>query len=206
VKIALVDHSPFINYALTNLLTESFSSVAFIDCHTGEGDVFDELRECDLIIMELIFRSCSGLEFIKSLRDHEIDIPILVFTMQNEEHFAERSLKAGATGYLMMSSAIEEIGYALKTVLNRRCYVSRNIAEKMADRLHGTGGNMPIERLSDRELQVLLLLASGISNSDIAQNLCLSPKTVSTYKSRIMEKMDFHNDKEILLYFLNQKV
>jgi DNA-binding NarL/FixJ family response regulator len=150
--------------------------------------------------MDISMPGRSGLEILKEIRNEQPKLPVLILSMHPEEQYAVRSLRAGAAGYLNKSSAPDELIGAIRKVSAGRKYVSPSVAEKLALELGTDPGKSPHELLSDREYQVMMMLASGKSVSEIAQELCLSVKTISTYRSRIMDKMNMKKNAELTLY------
>jgi DNA-binding NarL/FixJ family response regulator len=142
----------------------------------------------------------SGLEVLKELRQELPRVRILVLSMHPEDQYAVRALRAGAAGYLTKESAPDELVKAIRRIVAGGRYVSASLAEHLALGLSDDAERSPHERLSDREYQVLCLLASGKSVSDVAEELALSVKTVSTYRARILEKMNLKNNAELTRY------
>ena len=133
-------------------------------------------------------------------------IPVLMFSFHSEEQIAVRALKLGAAGYLSKDAADLELVKAVKRVIDGKKYVSASLSEKLLDLLDDTSNKDPHELLSDREYQTLLLIASGKTVSEIADNLCLSKPTISTYRARILEKMRMKNNAELTTYAITQKL
>jgi DNA-binding NarL/FixJ family response regulator len=142
----------------------------------------------------------GGMETLKILRHERPDIPVLVLSMYPEEQYAIRTIKAGAAGYLTKESAPEELISAIRKVSQGGRYVSASLAEKLASHLAEDKEVLVHERLSDREYQVMLMIASGTSVKEIADKLSLSIKTISTNRARIMTKMNMKNNAEIIHY------
>jgi two-component system invasion response regulator UvrY len=144
----------------------------------------------------------SGLEILKQLRTLRPDLRVLILSMYPEKQYALRALKAGAAGYLTKESAPDELIAAIRKVARGGKYITQSLAEKLASELVGEVEKEPHEVLSDREYQVMTLLAAGESVSDIATALSLSVKTISTYRGRILEKLDLSSTAEIIRYAL----
>lgn len=160
----------------------------------------------DVAVMDLHMPGISGLDALKELKQLCPSLPVLILSMQAEDQMAVRTLKLGASGYLTKESAAEDLVKAIRKVVSGGRYVSPTLAERLAyDVAFGT--ERPLhECLSSREYQVFCLIASGTSASEIADNLCLSVKTISTYRTRIMEKMHMKNNAEIITYAIHNKL
>jgi len=149
----------------------------------------------------------SGLEVLREIKKSRPKLPVLVLSMHPENHFAVRVLKRGASGYMTKESAPEELVGAIRKVLAGGRYVSNSLAEKLATYLAGGDSQKPPqELLSDREFQVLRLIASGKIVSEIARELSLSVKTISTYRTRILEKMGMKNNAELMHYAMQHQL
>jgi DNA-binding NarL/FixJ family response regulator len=168
-------------------------------------DLLNKLK-CNVTILDISMPGKSGLELIKEIKAAGIDTKILMMTMMPEEQFARRSLKAGASGYLTKDTASEEIITAIRRIASGRKYVSNSLAEKLADDLDETLDKKPFEILSDREFEILRMFASGKQQSEIANELNLSPSTVNTYRSRILEKLNLHSNADIIHFAYKNKL
>jgi two-component system, NarL family, invasion response regulator UvrY len=157
-------------------------------------------QDCDALLLDLSMPGSTGLETLKQLRHERPRLPVLVLTMHPEDQYAVRALKAGAAGYLTKDTAPDDLVTALRRVVRGGRYISQSLAEKLAvDVTTKTDGPLH-ELLSDREYQVLCLIAGGKAVSAIAGELALSVKTVSTYRARILEKMGLQNNSELTHY------
>jgi two-component system invasion response regulator UvrY len=155
----------------------------------------------DVVILDISMDGRSGIDVLGHIRAEFPSLPVLMLSMHSEEQYAVRCLRAGASGYLRKDSAPEEIVAAIERVAAGKRYITPALAGKLADDLaRGGGSEQPHEQLSDRELEVFRLIASGISATAIAQSLNLSVKTVSTYRSRILEKTGFGSNADIIAY------
>jgi DNA-binding NarL/FixJ family response regulator len=163
-------------------------------------------HDWDVVILDISMPGKSGLDVLDELRRLRPRLPILLLSMHPEEQFARRALKAGAAGYLTKESVPEELKEAVRKVVAGGRYVSATLAEKLAVDLRG-GADTPLhELLSDREFQVLRMIASGRSVKDIAEELSLSVKTVSTYRARILEKSGMKTNAELIRYALQSQL
>jgi DNA-binding NarL/FixJ family response regulator len=172
----------------------------------GEAGDYGELRalmrgqRCDVLVLDISMPGRSGLDVLHVLKDEGNSVKVLICSMHPEEQYAIRALRAGAAGYVNKAGDPQQIVHAVRTVGQGRKYVTPEIAQMLVDSLSTPVSDKPHERLSDRELQTLLLIASGKRLSDIAEALLLSPKTVSVYRARVLEKMGLANNAELTVY------
>jgi len=163
-------------------------------------------QDWDLAVVDISLGERSGLDLIKELKEVRPHLPVLVLTMHSEEQYARRAFRAGAAGYITKDSPREELLNALKKVIEGGRYVSPDMAEKLIVDLEQDHERPPHWALSDREFEVLCLIASGKSTSDIASLLSLSDKTISTYRARILEKMGFSSNADIIRYAIRNRL
>lgn len=163
-------------------------------------------HEYDVVLLDISMPGRSGLEILEDIKAQYPKLPVLILSMHPEEQYAVRALRAGASGYLTKASAPQELIGAIRKVAGGGKYVTSSLAEKLADELEVDTGKLPHERLSNREHQVMLMLAEGKSVSDIADELCLSVKTISTYRTRVMAKMGMKKNAELTLYAVHNKL
>ncbi len=156
----------------------------------------------DLLILDMIMPDGTGLEFLKEVRHQYPSLPVLVLSVHAEEDYALRALRAGATSYLAKDSTSQELEQAVRAALLGQRYLRPQTAGKLIGHLLHDGDQPAHHKLSDRELEVLELLARGKTVGTIGDLLQLSPKTVSTYRSRLLEKLNLHNDSELVRYCL----
>ena len=175
-------------------------------CVTGEAGSYGELREtlrsasCEVLLLDLNLPGRSGLEALASLKESHPAIKVLVVSMYPEDQYAIRALRAGAYGYVNKGGDPAQIVAAVRTVAQGRKYVTPEIAQMLVESLTTPIVANAHEKLSDRELQTLVMIASGKRLSDIAEELMLSPKTVSVYRARVLEKMQLANNSELTVY------
>ena len=200
MNILIVDDHPSFRRGVKELLTEELKPLKI-----GEaGDALEmlELIRCttwDLVVMDISMPGQMGLEALKGIKEESAGLPVLVLTMHPEDQYAIRMIKAGANGYLSKASAPSELLRAIKTVMAGGRYVSSVLGEQLAMKVKGLSG-MPHEHLSDREYQVLCMIGSGKSVSEIADAVQLSVTTISTYRARILEKMRMNNNSDLTRY------
>jgi DNA-binding NarL/FixJ family response regulator len=160
----------------------------------------------DLVVLDISLGSSSGLELLHAIQNVRPRLPVLVLSMHGEEQYARRAFQAGASGYIMKNSPTAELVAAINKVAGGGKYVSAKLAEALVAHLHPKAILLPHERLSQREFEVLRLLASGNAVSAIAEALSLSDKTVSTYRSRILEKLGLESTAELVRYALDHSL
>lgn len=160
----------------------------------------------NVLVLDLSMPGRNGIELIKQIRDEKPALHILVLTMHAEQQYAVRAFRAGASGYMTKESASAELVAALTKIAAGGVYVSLTMAEQYAQSLNEPTDLLPHQRLSDREFDVFQRVTAGQSISEIAQALCVSVKTVSTYKTRILEKMQMPNDTALVRYAIRHKV
>jgi two-component system invasion response regulator UvrY len=163
-------------------------------------------RDYDVVVLDISLPGRTGWEVLGMIRQQKPNLPVLILSMHPEDQFALRMLKAGAWGYVSKESAAEELLVALRKVAAGGRYVSPALAEKIAFDQDARAAKLPHQMLSNREFQVLCILASGKTLKEIADLLCLSEKTITTYRARILEKMNLRNNVELTHYVIQHKL
>jgi two-component system, NarL family, invasion response regulator UvrY len=172
----------------------------------GEAGDYGELRglmrnqRCDVLVLDINLPGRSGLDVLHALKDEGNEVRVLIVSMYPEDQYAIRALRAGASGYVNKGGDPQLIVQAVRTVSQGRKYVTPEIAQMLVESLTAPVVENPHERLSDRELQTLVMIASGKRLADIASELTLSPKTVSVYRARVLEKLGLANNSELTVY------
>ena len=172
----------------------------------GEAGDYGELRalmrtqRCDVLLLDINLPGRSGLDALHALQDEGTQVKVLIVSMYPEDQYAIRALRGGAAGYVNKGGDPQLIVQAVRTVAQGRKYVTPEIAQMLVESLTAPVAENPHERLSDRELQTLVLIASGKRLADIANDLMLSPKTVSVYRARVLEKLGLSNNSELTVY------
>jgi two-component system invasion response regulator UvrY len=207
MKVLIADDHAVFRRGLKETLAESFFKATFGEAKTAQETVeLVRRHDWDVIILDISMPGKSGLDVLDELKRMRPRLPILLLSMHPEEQFARRALKAGAAGYLTKESVPEELKVAVSKVVAGGRYVSATLAEKLAVDLR-EGADTPLyELLSDREFQVLRMIASGKTVKDIAEELSLSVKTVSTYRARILEKSGMKTNAELIRYALQSQL
>jgi DNA-binding NarL/FixJ family response regulator len=203
IKILIADDHAIVREGLKQIVAETLDMVVADEASSGH-EVLDKVRsnEYTVVVLDISMPGGDGLNILKQIKKEKLKLPVLVLSVHPEEQYAVRVLKAGAAGYLTKESAPGELISAIRRVSSGRKYVSSLLAEKLAFDLQSEGETSLHETLSDREFQVMCMIASGKRVKDIGDELCLSVKTISTYRSRILEKMRMKNSAELTHYAL----
>lgn len=209
MKILLVDDHALVRRGVVHVLSEDLPDLTIVEKGTAQ-DAIDAVQSVhwDLIILDVNLPDKSGLDALKDIKRICPNLPVLILSLYPEAHYARRALKAGASGYLTKDTAPEEVTNAVKRILKGGRYVSAALAEQLAADL-GTAApdaSEPHEVLSDRELEVLRLIGSGNTPTQIAEQLALSIKTVSTYRARILEKLNLRTTAELIRFAVDHQL
>ena len=203
IQVAILDDHQIVRTGFRELLSED--STITVSFEAGDGDeALTQLRTlpCDVLLLDISLPGKSGVDVLRSVRQRHPNVRVLILSGFPEESYALSMIKNGANGYLCKDCDQDELLRAIHTVANGRRYVSVRVAELLADEMSGARSGVPHDALSDRELQVFLRLARGESVSDIATQLNLSVKTISTYRSRLTEKLNVASNAELATYAL----
>jgi DNA-binding NarL/FixJ family response regulator len=201
IRILIADDHAVVRKGLKQILSAITDMQAIDEASNGpEALSMAGKGNYDLVLLDITMPGRSGLDVLKQLRIEKPRLPVLVLSMHPEEQYAVRTLKAGASGYLSKECASEELVAAARKVMEGGKYVSDSLAQRFASQLSQPPGSAPHELLSDREYQILRMIASGKSVTEIGNELALSVKTVSTYRARILEKTGFKNNAQLTIY------
>ena len=207
MKILITDDHAVVRQGLKQILLEEFPRAEFGEATNAQEAIERVWKEnWDVVMLDITMPGRSGLEVLKEIKKSRPKLPVLVLSMHPEDQFAVRILKIGASGYMTKESAPNELVGAVRKVMAGGRYVSPSLAEKMASYLAIDVQTPPHERLSDREFLVLRLIASGKTPTAIARELALSVKTISTYRMRILEKMNMANTAELTHYAIQNQL
>ncbi|MFZ2266775.1 MAG: response regulator transcription factor [Azonexus sp.] len=206
-RILLVDDHAIVGGGLKQFLGNVGGFELGGQAHNGaEGLAMARAGQWDLVLLDIGLPDMNGIEVLKLLKRHKPKLPILVFSMYAEDDYAMAALEAGAGGYLPKDSAPEEILAAIRRASSGERYLSPMLADKLLNGSVSQARKMPHDTLSARELEVMRMLSRGVPLTEIAECLFLSPKTVSTYRARVLEKLGLANNSEITRYVLNNKL
>src|SRR5215813_9438102 len=206
-RVAVIDDHPVVREGLKRIIAEApeFSVTA----EAGDGEeALNVLKNapCDVVLLDITLPKKNGLEVLKRIKSEQPRLPVLVLSMHSEDEYAVRMLRAGAAGYLTKETAPAKLVQAIRKVVRGGKYVSQTLAEKLVYDLDSDTSKAPHEALSDREYQVLCMIASGKTVTDIADELALSVKTISTYRVRILEKLNMKNNAELTRYAIKESL
>jgi len=207
IKILIADDHAVVRRGLKQILAEEPNMAVFGEACNAQ-EVLKNVREqnWDIVILDITMPDRSGLEVLKELKNIRPKLPVLILSIHPEEQYAVRVLKAGAAGYMTKESAPEELVKAVRKVIRGSKYISPSLAEKLAFDLE-TDSEKPLhETLSDREYQVMCMIASGKTVKEIAKELYLSVKTISTHRARILEKMKMKTNAELTHYAIKNRL
>jgi DNA-binding NarL/FixJ family response regulator len=207
LRVLLCDDHPILREGLKRILLQQPDFKVVEEAGSGK-EMLEKVTAAhfDVIILDITLPDMSGLDLLKNLKAHGEKAGVLVLSMHPEEHYATRALKAGAAGYLQKESAPAELVNAVRKIARGGKYVTSSLAEKLAFELQGATEKAPHEQLSDREYQVLCLLASGRGIKEIAIELGVSAPTIATYRSRVMTKLDLASTVDLVRYALTHKL
>ena len=201
-RIYVVDDHPVVRSGLAELINQETDMLVCGEAESAEEALRDiPAKSPHLAIVDLTLKEASGLELIKALKARHPELPTLVLSMHDESVFAERAMRAGARGFLMKNSMMDQIQVAIRLVLKGQVYLSPAMTQRMVEVVAGgrkRGEHSPLERLSDRELEVFELIGRGLGTSEIARRLHLSVKTIDTHRASIRDKMGLKDAKQIV--------
>lgn len=207
MKLLIADDHEIVRTGLKRILEHNTSISEIFEVSDGEEALkFISSQKPDVVILDIAMPKLTGLEVLKRLADRDINSRILILSMYPEKEYAIRALKSGAYGYITKNSVAEELNIAIQLVLQGHRYVSRELQNTLLDLTSKKLESTPHKILSDREFGVFLLLAEGCKIQKIAESLCISNKTVSTYKARIFEKLEIQSIAELTRYALQHKL
>jgi len=207
IRILIADDHAIVRKGFVQIISGSLDLQVAAEA-ASSSEVFQLVRQAsfDVVVLDLHMPEQSGLETLKQLKTEFPDLPVLVLSMYGEDQYAVRVLRAGAAGYLTKESAPDLLVQAIRKVASGRKYVSSAVAESLLDLMDGEPGKSLHEQLSDREFQVLKMLAEGKSVTEIGELLSLSVKTISTYRARVLQKMNIQSNAEIARYALEHNL
>jgi len=200
-RLLIVDDHAVVREGLRRIVEDDPCIDVAAEAPTGE-EALDLIKsdDFDVVLLDISLPGVGGLEVLRRIKDRRPKLPVLMLSIHDEEAYAIRTLKMGASGYMTKNSAPEELVAALQIVARGGRYVSPSFAGRLADIMSGDVEDEPFDTLSDRECQVMVKLAEGASVSEIAGELYLSPKTITTYRTRILTKMDMKNNAQLAAY------
>jgi len=201
IRVLVADDHPLLRTAIKQVLSQEPDLTVAGEAEDSE-QVLQKIGDqaWDAVVLDLSMPGRGGLDTLHEIRRLKPELPVLVLSMHSEREFGVRAIKAGASGYLSKDTAVYEVVHAVRKILTGKKYVSPKLAEMLADALDSSHAGLTHEHLSDREFQVLCRIGAGQTVSQIAGEMALSVKTISTYRGRILEKMHMSNNAELVRY------
>ncbi len=207
IKICVADDHAIVRRGLKQIISETMDMQVVSEAADGDETLHSARNQSyDVLVMDLNMPGRSGFDVLQQLRAEKPSLPILVLSMHDEDQYGVRILRAGAAGYMNKETAPSELVRAIRRVADGGKYMSPTVAEALLQHLNGNLNGPRHEALSDREFQVMRLLASGNTVGEISELLSLSVKTISTYRSRVMDKMNLHSNAELARYALENNL
>ena len=201
IKVLIADDHPIVRIGMKHIIEEDTEITIAGEASDGEEALEKILNnDFDLVLLDISMPGRDGLDVLKQIKKERPNLPVLILSIYPEEEFAIRALKTGASGYMTKKSAPYELTTAIKTVMQGKKYISSSLVEILASYLKTDTEDKPHKNLSNREFQVMCMISSGKNAHDIAEELSINIKTVRTFRSRILKKMDMKNDVELSHY------
>lgn len=206
IKIIIVDDHPIVRQGLKQII-EGEQDMCLVGQAENAREALQVIRQtpCDIVVLDITLPGASGIDVLNQLKRDRPNLPVLIMSVHEEEQYAPRVFKAGASGYLTKGSIPEELIKAIRKIVSGGKYISPSFSETLIPG-HKTSGATLHENLSDREFQILCMIAEGKALKEIGDTLCISDKTVSTYRTRILEKMKMKTNAEMVKYALKYKL
>ena len=209
MKVIIVDDHPLVREGIRNVLLKSDLKVDIIGEASSSAELLDLLSDelPDIVLLDITLSDRNGIDCLHDLKKMYPDLSILMISMHSEKKFALRALKAGASGYLNKRAVHEELVKAIRVIVDgQKRYINAAVGEELAKEISGETENLPHKKLSDREYQVLSLIAKGKKVSEIAEMLSISVQTVHSYRTRIKDKMNMDSNAELIRYFIENNL
>jgi DNA-binding NarL/FixJ family response regulator len=207
MKILIADDHSVVREGLKQFV-KTLDEVKLIDEAVDGNDAWAKIRDerYDLVILDVSMPGMSGLDVLRNIKERNLQTPVLMLSVHPQEQYAVHAFKLGASGYISKDNAFEELTLAIKKIISGGRYIGNAFAEKLIFNGYDSGNRLPHEKLSEREFQVMVLLAKGKSVMEIAKEIFISDKTVSTYRARILEKMGFKKNAELTIYAIKNNL
>lgn len=208
IRVAVCDDHAIVRKGLSQILSEAGGDIQVVIEASHGGELRQRLRDtpCDIVLIDIEMPGKNGIETVALLKKEWPKLHAIVLSIYPEDQYAVRALRAGASGYINKTSAPDKVIDAVRQVATGRKFISLEVSQALADAVAGDTPELPHQQLSDREFQVLKLIANGKKLSEIAETLVLSPKTVSVYRARIMEKMHLSGNVELARYAIEHNL
>ena len=201
INILIVDDHLIVREGIKRIINDTQDMKIVSEASNGH-EALNLIRnnKYDLILLDISMPGYNGLQTLKLIRKHNNTLPVLMLSMHSEEQYAMRSIKAGASGYITKETAADQLVTAIRKINDGRKYFSKEVAELLVADLYHKDDKEPHENLSDREFEILKMIATGKTTKSIAIELSISPKTVSTYRTRILDKLSMRNNSDLIHY------
>jgi len=205
IRILIADDHPIVRNGLKQIISDEEDMKVVCEASNAK-EVFELIKkfEIDVLILDISMPGMGGFEVLEKIKQKLPELPVLMLSALSEELYASKTLKAGASGFVNKESAPEELVKAVRKVFSGGLYVSAFLAEKLASDFKDDVSKPPQEYLSTREFQIMRMIGSGKTITEIAKILCISVKTISTYRSRILKKMNFKNNSELINFYVKE--
>jgi DNA-binding NarL/FixJ family response regulator len=205
IRVLVVDDHPIVREGICRTVERENNMIVCGEAASApEAMAILEKQHCDLAVVDISIEGRSGIDLLKEMRSRSINCPIIILTVHDDVSYAERALRAGASGYILKQTGAKQIAMAMRRVLAGEVFVDEKIADKLISGLvgrpRGEPGGSPVTTLSDRELEVLEAIGSGQGTRDIANSLCLGVSTVETYKANIKNKLNLKNAAQLAVF------
>jgi DNA-binding NarL/FixJ family response regulator len=207
IRLLVADDHAVVRNGIRHMVQETSDIIVADEARNGQ-EVLEKVRKSgyDVILLDVSMPGRDGLDVLKELRQLNEKAAVLMLSIYPEDQYAIRALRSGAAGYLTKESASEELIAAIRMIASGRQYISASIAERLVSTVRSPGGMTGHEQLSDREYQIMCMMASGKTQTQIADELSLSVKTISTYRTRVLAKMGMKNNAEITRYAIENRL
>ena len=207
INILIVDDHLIVREGIKRIIDDTPDIKTVAEASSGK-EAMDLIykNKYDLILLDISMPNQNGLKTLKLIKKYNKTISVLMLSMHSEEQYAMRSIKAGASGYITKDTASSQLVTAIRKINNGRKFISKEVAELLATDLYHDDEKDPHEHLSDREFEILKMISRGTTTKSIATELSISPKTVSTYRSRILDKLSMLNNSDLIHYVIDYKL
>ncbi|MBA4374510.1 MAG: DNA-binding response regulator [Thermodesulfovibrio sp.] len=207
LRVLIADDHPIVRKGIRQILEETKNIQSIVEAETGQ-EVLDKVRigKFDIVLLDISMPGMSGIDTLEELKKLNPSLPVLILSMYPEEEYAVRALKAGASGYLTKKSAPDELATAIRKIYKGERYISPTLADLLASNLMDNIERPLHESLSNREFQVMRMIVTGKALKEIAGEMSLSPKTVSTFRSRILQKLHMTSNAELIQYAMKNQL
>ena len=207
INILIVDDHLIVREGIKRIINDIPDMKIVAEASTG-NEAMDLIwkNKYDLILLDISMPGQNGLQTLKLIKKHDKTIQVLMLSMHSEEQYAMRSIRAGASGYMTKDTASSQLVTAIRKINDGRKFISKEVAELLTTEFYHDNEKDPHEHLSDREFEILKMIGKGTTTKSIAEELLISPKTVSTYRSRILDKLNMRNNSDLIHYVIDYKL